>query len=1603
MSECCSSGIGDSPSLTFRVCFAPDAVPVSLKGVVMCTHETLTLLQELPCDPRVRTSPKASRALAPSPPSFSNMEHAGVNQSQHRFLGVCTVPLIQFYRQDRRVCLTRGCTYIFDNAAVRSRIEETPGVSLESSNPSYWQSVLLQFESTSDVDTFIEMLLQGFAEEIFIPPTMPDNITDVMRAHSCSRHRSDGSRSGKEEVGKEEDMEEDFFKRDRNRKRRVFQEPLPPLPSPPPSYDDHNRNHTTSTTTTMTAKKTGKHPLHGHEKDEEEWVVPISYKDMQSSHRKARNAKEFVEIKKISREKNRDSPSHSPHSWRKSMSSSSVVVDVKTVTTPGNSSIRHISKSHHHYPFFDGGEKGKGEKREERSGRNLSHSSQFSSSPSRRKAKSGSGKEDNVPPHCCSADARAPVARPRYGSHSHSRSRPPHDNKENLASPSHHHHHPPPPRPSSPSASSRAATPPASSSKRKNRDVTPRHLLSESRRDPPSLEDDLSGEVENLCIHFMRFEHHRQHMLLYLHREVVRRTFQAAVLTLEESRLLKSLEKSKALTRKIARSASRQNSQQRREETQRKKSEEKIEQKLRELKFLSRKVRKEGEKIKEERKTLEMEKEKQKELHLQQQARAPSPSMAQCHLKKVPESVPSSPVSSAFSYEMPNERRSAMNAPLSAGTMGADSPLPPMKVIKFHRTIIGKDWGTSFFPHFEEDVRHSALIDIALATKLNRALIEIQRVEPVERRGSSTSTLARCVSAKRSRPVEGRHWREGDDSEEVVKNSSRRSPKGTRDFDQSFPFLHRKSTPSRHALTRQTQAQHKRESRAKFSSSAATSDYDEVVGDEDVDGTTEGKFKEGRDSGLLITAKIRFFPSAVLSSDILRHRLRLCGFPILGHMYASQALFRYAQDYARKNEGKREDRSKDGGETRRGGQEKKFPSPKSRRISPKRCESAERFTSPSQSYPSARHHHSHPQSYMNRGASIMVSTRIATAGLSGRSEGSTSQYRSKEGRLGVRRLSPGGPGGGRSASRHHHYSNNPSPNGMRRPSSRSPSPSSPSAEKYKGEKVISPHTRKLHGEEVEEVKGEGYKERYSLSSSSHKNNLGVGTCSSSFSFLPYPQPQISAQQPLSSGVSGAYGLNPVASDAKREDRQRNEDTSHTPYRSAGDGTGGVKINTSPLWSYGPVTTAGAAAHGREQQASLEVLCSTETVDRAVMDVAEARQRRMIMNAHRHRFAFLELEDLERSDRRRLVLEEEPMQRYYIQVQVAPLKYFPEAMRSIIQAEELHRDQICRAQAQARQWLEKQRDPFLAKGVAMAKEALRKEEAAIRLQLESEALSRLLDIITYDQRQRSWWGKRSSYDGNKAAGMLCSMRGELVEVEREERLGIVKYEARLRMLMGQALYEKEEELYAQRLRTAAALEITELSFPSRGMEIPMDEQQRRPSSQLRVSDALSRESNSLPGGDQSSLSHRRRRFQSQKHLKHFHYMTFSPEDMDFKPNAESATEGILGCTINRNLEVVEISRPLSKRDGEEGDEFQTGDMILDASGQALHSLSHFREVLSHRIMLIQEEAKMEFPGLPEEEWTTNPAMQKYIEVLCDHHNFMIQVLRGCDIVQLIVKS
>lgn len=1512
--------------MTFHVRFTPDALPVSLRGVIVCTKETLSVMQEV----RNRTSGASNGKKNPSSSRYSGSMVPGSSpQRQHGLLGVCSVPMIQFYRQDQRVCITRGCTYVFDTAAQQSQFEELRGMPWEKSNPSNWTSLLFQMEHPGEADALVEVLLQGFAEEIFIPPPMPDNITDIMRSRSNSRHW------GKSTSWPADEEDSRMARAGGEHHREVaFRKSQFPLPNPPLPHDA-----------------------------EEEWIQPVNRSDMHRSSppiRKTRPTQGTASSAapplpstgpahppRSPRPRTRGSEgtpamqktheghlSHRSRHRRTSSGTSTVLVEVTTMTTPRGSHRRHTSTHHALYPTSP-------QSPQPRTPPPLPSPTRVPPAPppippalssplTKRKRKAHPKASPTTSIHKKTPEARPPHACARHSP----------EHYVSLSSSPRRH--------SRKKQSSRHASKPASPA------VLPRSTS-------------VHEEVNHLLQRFMRFEHHRQHMLVQLHRELVRKAFQTAAHSVEQKRMQQALadaaaeaEKQKSKERRKA-SASR--NRLRREVQEAKAREERAastERKLQEAHRLYEEVQKEREALQQEKEHLKRAKKQHAESPRSAKREHSSRHKIHPHSSdRLARVSSSSSASSPHGAAAVSPRRDTTNSlhpvPLSSASSHG---LPPMKILLFRRLLVGEHWKQAFFPACEEDVRHSAVVDIAMAAKLPRALIELQRVEPVGRMRRHGTSMDGQASRRRS---ESDHFGSGDKGGRGGGASRRKSTSWSISEHRS-PSRHRRYSSHPRSGGGRTPSW-EREGLLQSSLHARDGFYNEVMEVEDLMAEEEAhdiaSMREGEIHGvrgLLIISKIRFVPSEVLTTDALRHRLRMCGFPILRNMYAHRAAFGLFQglddDTARVMRPRSRSHSRNGWDAASCHRKSSL----SRRSSPVRCGHSSRSRDADASLsPRSSHHHAFGNGRLSLSTSGML------RGYGGREEHQRCRDdgsgRPSPTRGNARHLAPGGPGGSFTAAAGYADGGGPS-------AWAGPIPSHPAGR---------------------------------LTSS----------CASPPPPPPPPPPSIPnpyttfpSTTPFSgsSGVEGAScrtgGAGGLFSPYAREEGQEIMDPNAFPL--------GSREKSLP-WSYAPVTTAGGAAHGRGMVLSLEGMSSTERVDRAVMDVAEARQRHIIMTAHRHRLALLDLDNQEKTARLQMWMEQEPMERCSIQVQALPLKRFPYAVRSILLGESVHRDQVKTAENQARQWLERQRNPFLAKGVAKAKEALRKEEAAERLTLELESLSKLLDIITYDQRQRRWWGNRAMQTSNRTHEMIFSMLSQLIEVEREERLDLVRHEARLRSVMQQHLYEEEEAVYAQRLQMVPMAELTGIGPPSHpGTESGVEH--RAPSSRGKFSENFVGETHSNPSLEVTTHSVRRRRFQSQKHVKPFHYLTFSPEDMDFKPNAESATDGILGCTINRNLEVVEISRPLLKKDGDEdGMEFQTGDMILDASGQALHSLSHFREVLSHRIMLIQEEAKMEFPDLPEEEWTTNPALQKYIEVLCEHHNFLIQVLRGCDIVQLIVKS
>lgn len=442
-----------------------------------------------------------------------------------------------------------------------------------------------------------------------------------------------------------------------------------------------------------------------------------------------------------------------------------------------------------------------------------------------------------------------------------------------------------------------------------------------------------------------------------------------------------------------------------------------------------------------------------------------------------------------------------------------------------------------------------------------------------------------------------------------------------------------------------------------------------------------------------------------------------------------------------------------------------------------------------------------------------------------------------------------------------------------------------------------------------------------------------------------------------------------------------------------------------------VRPAGSLAHPAQQhqaasprQASFPqlsaLLAADEAVARSEMKLREARERIELRHALRFRAAKTQLSEAERRARREREGEEE-VYRLLLHAEVAaPLQQVLQGTAAIVEQEARHRAAVESCEERARQQSLRLRGrAVLQEGVAAAKAALQRREAAERLDITTAALSGFLGHAAEEQRWRHDQAERAHESGRRAANQRLSIQQLLSDTQAEEaegRMEIIAAEQRSRHAMQMTRLEVLHQLSTAHAAPAATTSNSPTTSLSRGSSSNQREDSTKRSALLvEVSDTTMLE-------DGATTGRRRRLEAANPTAKPFHYMTFCPEDMEFKHNAESVMEGVLGCSVNRNLEVVEIVRRLPKR-AEEDEEFQAGDMLLDASGQSLHSLSHLREVISHRVTLIQEEARQEFADLPHEELTTNPALQKYIEVLCEHHNFLIQVLRGCDILQVVVKS
>jgi len=431
----------------------------------------------------------------------------------------------------------------------------------------------------------------------------------------------------------------------------------------------------------------------------------------------------------------------------------------------------------------------------------------------------------------------------------------------------------------------------------------------------------------------------------------------------------------------------------------------------------------------------------------------------------------------------------------------------------------------------------------------------------------------------------------------------------------------------------------------------------------------------------------------------------------------------------------------------------------------------------------------------------------------------------------------------------------------------------------------------------------------------------------------------------------------------------------------------------------------------------------ERIERVTIEVGAARQLHVLMGSHRRRMALLNVMDSE-ADRRRQIAELEQLSRQDLNEAMRPTAISARSAR-VVEAELAHREQLRQAEMKTRSNISHTMMELTKGCIAASLADLIADETAARASIRSEAMASLLNLLFHTPL--------ASKGRPAPSESTVHMRVLLRDVQADEavaRQQTLADERRRRLLY------RQESVIVGETHTRDAVEVEELDARDAILDAMVQQNrrllERRISEREQLTSLLNEEqfyrrtvlsdeqdafeilAELFAAGLKEALSRvpedvesddemmRRRHISPQRTAKPFHYMTFSPDDMDYPPSAVLAIEGILGCSINKNLEVVSISRPLPKVEEEEL-QLQAGDMILDVAGHSLHSSSHLREVLSNRAMQIQEEAAAEFTGVPEDQLTTNPALQKYIEVLCEHHNFLIQVLRGCEIYQIIVKS
>ncbi|ORC85874.1 uncharacterized protein TM35_000321890 [Trypanosoma theileri] len=443
--------------------------------------------------------------------------------------------------------------------------------------------------------------------------------------------------------------------------------------------------------------------------------------------------------------------------------------------------------------------------------------------------------------------------------------------------------------------------------------------------------------------------------------------------------------------------------------------------------------------------------------------------------------------------------------------------------------------------------------------------------------------------------------------------------------------------------------------------------------------------------------------------------------------------------------------------------------------------------------------------------------------------------------------------------------------------------------------------------------------------------------------------------------------------------------------------------------------------------SKQALEEKEHLERAMVEVGYARQSQAIAQAQRRNLAIVRMLVMEK-ERRARIMEQEQEEILVLDLVMNPLRHFKTASQPEVD-ERMRRQRLIEAEAKQRAHIYANINGFIVEALQDEMEALVGDEMTVRMMITADEMKERIDLVC---------GSKAPLDAqsrSRGAAITPETWAALLNEEAMEREQLCNDEERRRRLFQREYIVTTEDVTRNEIELNELDEhiamLDDIVQQNRAMlerrrqernhlvKLTNEEQFYRKGILTDEQDAwemfmelfdselhdvlLAENARLSPAPDLESPQRRRRTtIGTPRQTKPFHYMTFALEDMEHGPTAALAIEGILGCSINKNLEVTSIARPLPKVEEEEL-QFQAGDMILDVAGFSLHSLSHLREVLGNRAMQIQHEARVEFPDVPEEELTVNPALQKYVEVLCEHHNFLVQVLRGCDIFQIIVKS